>query len=100
MADDLFRYETERIAGSCLAEIGTLDDWTSRRGEYHRRFLEMLGLDPLPARADLNPVVTGTLERLECRVEKVHFQSLPGLYVTGSLYLPHGLSGPVPGVLY
>ena len=45
----------------------------------------MLGLDPLPARADLNPVVTGTLERLECRVEKVHFQSLPGLYVTGSL---------------
>ena len=60
----------------------------------------MLGLDPMPPRGDLKPVVTGRLEHEDFTVEKLHFQSLPGLYVTGNLYLPKRRNGKLPAVLY
>jgi hypothetical protein len=33
-------------------------------------------------------------------VEKLHFQSSPGLYVTANLYLPKKIEAPLPDVLY
>ena len=63
-------------------------EWEAKRGELQQQFFDMLGLWPLPERTPLNAKVTGTIERDAFRVEKVHFQSQPGLYVTGNLYLP------------
>jgi hypothetical protein len=60
----------------------------------------MLGLEPMPETAPLNAVVTGTLEQDKFTVEKVHFQSLPGLYVTANLYLPKNIDEPAPVILY
>ena len=100
LAAEYFRLETRKITDATLADIRTLDDWTSRREEYRRQLLEMLGLDPLPERTPLDPVVTGTLEHPEFIVEKVCFMSRPGLYVTGNLYVPRERAGPVPAVLY
>ena len=48
----------------------------------------MLGLWPEPARTDLKPVVTDKLDHGDYIVEKLQFQSRPGLYVTANLYLP------------
>ena len=62
-----------------------------QKDEYRRQLFEMLGLDPLPEKTDLKPVVTGKVEHEEFTVEKLHFQSRPGLYVTGNLYLPKKL---------
>src|SRR3954470_4161790 len=59
---EYFRLETERIERESFAEIHTLEDWTSRRDEYRRQLREMLGLDPLPEKIPLAPIVTGTLE--------------------------------------
>ncbi|MEX2120285.1 MAG: prolyl oligopeptidase family serine peptidase [Pirellulales bacterium] len=95
-----FRSETRLLAERCLAGIETLEDWTSRREEYRRQLAEMLGLDPMPERTDLKPVVTGKLDHEAFTVENLHFQSRPGLYVTGNLYLPRGLDKPAPAVLY
>jgi hypothetical protein len=50
-------------------------------------------------RTPLNPRVTGTLARDGYRIEKVVFESLPGLHVTALLYLPDAPSGPKPAVL-
>jgi dienelactone hydrolase len=94
------RAETTRLADQCLSEIGTLEDWTSRRAELRRQLREMLGLDPEPDRTPLAPQITGTLDQPEFTVEKLHFQSRPGLYVTGNLYLPKGQSTPAPAILY
>jgi dienelactone hydrolase len=60
----------------------------------------MFGLDPLPARGDLKAAVTGTIERDGIVVEKLHFQSSPGLYVTANLYRPKEVDKPLPTVLY
>lgn len=97
---EYFRIETARITDATLADIHTLEDWTSRRDEYRRQLLEMLGLDPLPEKTPLEPAITGTIDHGDFTVEKLHYQSLPGLYVTGNLYVPKGLTGKAPTILY
>jgi cephalosporin-C deacetylase-like acetyl esterase len=95
-----FQNETKKLADACLADISSWDDWTKRREAYRQQLREMLGLDPLPERTPLNAVVTGTLDHDDFTVEKLHFQSRPGLYVTGNLYLPKKREGKAPAILY
>jgi cephalosporin-C deacetylase-like acetyl esterase len=95
-----FQSETRRLADRCLAEIPPAEDWQARRETYRQQLAEMLGLSPWPPRTDLQPVITGRLEHTEFVVEKLHFQSLPGLYVTANLYLPRNVKGRVPAILY
>jgi dienelactone hydrolase len=97
---EYFRLETDRLDDATFAGITTLDAWTSRRDEYRRQLREMLGLDPWPEKTPLHAQTTGVLDHDEFTVEKLHFQSRPGLYVTGNLYVPKGLAGKAPAVLY
>lgn len=93
MIADYFRRETGKLRDACLAYIQTADDWNARKDEYRRQLREMLGLDPLPEKTDLKATITGKLEHEEFTVEKLHFQSRPGLYVTGNLYIPKASGG-------
>lgn len=88
------------ITASCLADVGSREEWTKLRPLRRRQVLSMLGLDPLPARTPLEARVTGTLERSGYRIENVVFQSSPGLYATSNLYLPEGPPAPLPTVVY
>lgn len=74
--------------------------WKGTLGERRGKWLEMLGLSPLPERTPLQATVTGTLERGDYVVEKIHFQSLPGAHVAGNLYRPSNVGGKLPAVLY
>lgn len=60
-------------------------------------FIEALG--GFPDRAPLNAVVAGHGARPGYRYEKVIFESVPGLHVTGVLYLPESGDGPFPGAI-
>jgi hypothetical protein len=88
LIDSYFRRETKQVADACLADIKSREDWERKRPELRRQFLEMLGLWPLPARTDLRPMVTGKLVTDRFIIEKLHFQSIPGLYVTANLSAP------------
>lgn len=88
------------ISARCLTDIQTLDDWKRRRLEARRQLLEMLGLDPMPPRTPLKAEITGRLDRPNYRLEKLVFQSSPGLYVTGNFYVPNESAKPRPTVLY
>ncbi len=46
------------------------------------------GLWPLPEKTPLNPVIRGKVARPGFTVEKVHFESVPGHFVTGLLFRP------------
>ncbi len=73
--------------------------WQERAAQVKKRILVSQGLWPLPTRTPLNPVLHGKVEEKEFTIEKVYFESVPGFYVTGSLYRPKGRSGKVPAVL-
>jgi cephalosporin-C deacetylase-like acetyl esterase len=101
MLAEYFAGETKRIEEADVVEATkTREEWLARQGELRRQLHEMLGLDPLPERTPLNAAITGKLDHEAFTVEKLHFQSSPGLYVTGNLYIPKGLTKPAPAVLY
>jgi dienelactone hydrolase len=73
--------------------------WQQRADRVRRQMLVSLGIWPLPTRTPLNPVIHGRVDRDEYTVERAYFESMPGFYVTGSLYRPKGKPGRLPGVL-
>jgi hypothetical protein len=100
MLRDYFRRQVKQIAAADLADVRTREDWEKKRPEMRRQFLDMLGLDPPPKRTPLKATITGTVRTPDFTVEKLHFQSIPGLYVTANLYLPRKAKLPAPAVLY
>ena len=100
LRDTYFRAQVKHIADADLADIKTRADWEKKRPEYRRQFLDMLGLWPLPPRTDLHATITGKVETDLFTVEKLHFQSSPGLYVTANLYVPKRAKLPAPAILY
>lgn len=74
--------------------------WERARPRVREQVQSMLGLLPMSKRTPLRARITGTLVRPRYRIEKLVFQSLPGLYVTGNLYLPEAASGRGPAILY
>ena len=83
-----------------LPEVKTAEDFEKLRPVLREQYFAMLGLRPLPEKTPLNPVVTGRLDFPDFTVEKLHFQSRPGLYVTGNLYLPKPVQVRHPAILY
>ena len=66
------------------------------KGEDARlALLRALGLDPLPAKTELHAQITAIIQRDGYRVEKLRYESFPGLLVTAHLYIPDG-KGPFP----
>jgi cephalosporin-C deacetylase-like acetyl esterase len=98
--DNYLRQETRRIGERFLDGARTREEWEARRPRLRREYLDMLGLWPLPERTPLHAAVTGTLERDGVVIEKLHYQSRPGLYVTANLYRPKEIKGRLPAVLY
>lgn len=97
---EYFKVQTAEISSNCLADIHSLADWEARRPELQRQACEMLGLDPMPPRTALHPVITGRIEEKDFTVEKLYFESLPHLYVTADVYLPKTQTNRAPAVLY
>jgi dienelactone hydrolase len=95
-----FEAEVERITADPLLGINSAEDWKARRPRLQQRLRSMLGLDPLPEKTDLEVEVRGTMERPDFVVERILYQSSPGLYVTANLYRPKEVTEPLPAILY
>ena len=74
--------------------------WPATQAKWRQELRQMLGLNPLPKRGELKPVVTSEKTRQGVIVENLHFQSSPGLYVTANLYRPKESEKPLPTILY
>src|ERR1051325_8359301 len=74
--------------------------WEKRAEQVRRQILISQGLWPMPTKTPLNAVIHGKVDRGDYTVEKVYFESVPGLFVTGNLYRPKNPSGKVPAVLF
>jgi dienelactone hydrolase len=71
------------------------EEWATRAAALRRQVRVALGLWPWPTRTPLNAVVHGPVQRNGYTVERVFFESVPGHFVTGSLYRPQS-GGPNP----
>ncbi len=88
--DDARRARFERVH--------TETDLLALRQEIRARVLEIVG--GLPAtKTPLGARVTGTVAMDGYRIEKVVFESLPGLHVTALVYVPDQPAGRKPAVL-
>lgn len=86
LADRQERYET----------IKTAEDVQLWQNDLRAKILESLG--GFPERCPLDARIVEKGEREHYRYEKIIFQSQPGLFVTGVLYLPK-TEGPWPGII-
>ena len=97
---EYFRAEVAKILAKPLGGITSAKEWKESRPRFQRQLCDMLGLWPLPEKTSLEPKITGTVERPDFLVEKLLFQSRPGLYVTANLYRPKKVEHPLPAILY
>lgn len=102
MIQAYLKSETDKIHARFLRDVKSLDDWNRLRPKYAREYFHMLGLSPMPAKTPLKATVTGTLAGDGYAVDLLHYQSRPGLYVTGNLYRPAGVKPGkrLPAVFY
>jgi hypothetical protein len=78
----------------------TLGDWQQRREYLRQQILWAAGLWPVPEKTPLNAHIFGRIDHDDYTVEKVYFESIPGLFVAGNLYRPRKTSPHGhPGVL-
>lgn len=97
-ADPRLKARTLR-EGSGFTPPASKEQWIARAKSLREQVLMAAGLWPMPAKAPLNAVIHGKIDREDYTVEKVYFESWPGFHVTGSLYRPKGKPGPLPVVL-
>jgi dienelactone hydrolase len=102
MIQAYLRRETEKIAARFAEDLASRAAWEAKRAQYLEEYLYMLGLSPRPEKTPLHATVTRTLERGDYAVEMLHYQSRPGLYVTGNLYRPATVKAGerLPAVFY
>src|SRR3954454_12994248 len=98
MLDNLERRAREALAA--IPRSRTARDADRMREPLRRGLGRSLGVGRLPWPPTLRPRVVGTLRRDGYRIEKVIYESLPGSPVPAHLYVPEGLAGPAPAVLF
>jgi len=77
----------------------TAEAWQKRAEEIRTQILLGAELLPLPEKCPLNPIM-GEKRRFDgYQVQNVAFESLPGVYVTGSIYSPLVSAETPPGIL-
>jgi hypothetical protein len=91
--------EGKRHLEKLLSSYTSLQVWESRKAELRKCFLEQLNLTPMPKKTPLNPIFTAKRKYDGYTVENVGIETLPGVYLCGSLYRPAKGKGPFPAVL-
>jgi hypothetical protein len=91
--------EGKRHLDKLLASYTSLQVWEARKTELRKCFLEQLNLTPMPRKTPLNPVYTTKRKFDGYTVENAGIETIPGVYLCGSLYRPAKGRGPFPAVL-
>ena len=97
---DYFSRQVANLESHPLAEPASPEQWETTLTELRHELAEMLGLDPMPERTPLKAEKTGEVKGDGFVVENLHYQSVPGLYVTANLYRPEKSEGRLPAILY
>ena len=96
-------YYSEEEAKNVLAELkhqyNTKEEWKQRAELIRNGILKGADLVPFPKKTPLKPIYTKKRSYDGYTVQNVAIESLPGVFVTGSLYLPENTNVKMPGIL-
>ena len=83
-----------------ISEINNLTAWQERQKFIRETFMDIVG--PFPEKTPLNAKIVRTIDKGSFKVEHIIFESVPGFYVTSSLYIPGGLKrrSRTPAIIY
>ncbi|MBR1588964.1 MAG: acetylxylan esterase [Kiritimatiellae bacterium] len=89
----------DAAADDAWRKLKTRAEYDAYRAKMCERMAEAVG--GFPERTPLNAKVVATVPREGYRIEKILFESLPGVYVTGLLYVPESpeFKPPYPAFL-
>ena len=92
-----FRHTNVRMSAKEFASVGEIE---KRREELVFSLRMAAGLYPWPEKTPLNVKTenAGTFEGFS--IKKIMYESRPGFWSTGNLYLPEPLTGKAPAILY
>jgi cephalosporin-C deacetylase-like acetyl esterase len=85
------------MRAALLKQVASQQQALDRSATVREQLWRILG--GRPQQTPLNPRVVGTLDRGEYRIEKLIYESMPGVHVTANLYLPARAKPPYPGIL-
>lgn len=96
-------YQTEEEAKQQLAKFAqsysNLEQWKKRAQRIRKNILRGAELLPLPEKCQLKPIIRSKRVYEDYTVENAAIESLPGVFVTGSLYRPRKGKKPYAGIL-
>ncbi|MBX3238944.1 MAG: acetylxylan esterase [Chitinophagaceae bacterium] len=82
-----------------VARIQTAEEWKERQRWITQTLHKVTG--PFPEKTALNATITGTVLKKDFVVENIVYESMPGYFVTASLFIPAGLKGKkAPAIVY
>lgn len=89
----------QRDLAAYAKTFSNLAEWQARAKNLKQSILRGANLDPLPAPSPLRPIFGPIREYKGYAVQNVAFESVPGFFVTGNLYLPRGKADKHAGIL-
>lgn len=81
-----------------IAGLKTKEDWINRQKKVKDILMKTVG--PFPEKTPLNVKVTGIFKKEGYKIEKIIYESMPGFYVTGCLFIPDGIKKKRPAILF
>ena len=94
--DQAFQYLDKRA--SEVTKLKTKSQWLERQETTRKTLLDMVG--PFPEKTPLDAKVVDTVRKNGYHVEKIIYESRPKFYVTACLFVPEGLKGKTPAIIY
>jgi len=95
LSDQAFEYYD--IRDKEIDKLKTSDDWLRRQALVKQKLIGFMG--SVPGKGPLNPKITGIIRKDGYRIEKIVFESFPGFYVTGCMYIPEKIKKNAPAIL-
>jgi len=81
-----------------ISQLKNITDWQNRQKEVRQILWDIIG--PFPEKTPLNAKITGTVKKEGYKVENLIYESLPGFYVTSSLFIPDKRQKRAPAILF
>lgn len=98
LASEAYKFLNERE--DMISGIQSPDQWKMRQSIVRNTLSEIVG--PFPEKTNLNAKILNTIVKEGFKVEHIIYESMPGFFVTSSLYIPSGLkkNSAAPAVIY